>query len=507
MFIAVKIVADQPTRWHSALVDALTNDGHTVAVQLVEKGDASRPAGRLVLEAEQRLRIYGADWLGADAPAAELHNCSHIPLKSIDLLVDLTDNAEPIQSLSAASPAVRVLRALFDGNPGEGSLLASLLHGQSPLLTVDDSECAAQWFIGLPANEAPYRMTVGYNQAVSRLVEGLQKIVRQIAASDDDGTEIWSCAGTARGRVEQKRLAAAPVAQYAVRRATRKLRRLRDKVLGRSEHWAVAWRRVTPCAPLPDTIDIGDYHVVADDGRRFYADPFVMSWQGKQALFVEELDFGRGYGTIASAQFQPDGSLGPFETVLDTGAHLSYPYLFEDNGTLYMMPESHSIGRVELYACTSFPSGWRKVGTLIDEPLHDATLFRHGGRYWIAAGNTYLKSSTWDSLHLFVSNSLEGPWTAHRNNPVIIDRASARPAGPPWLANGELFRPAQDCSNGYGGAVVINRVRQLDDATFAEEEVGRIAIGDGGRYSGPHTYMRHGDIEVIDICTHRPPRF
>lgn len=507
MFIAVKIDAAQPTRWHRSLIAALAEDGHTVSIQTVDGGDALRSASRLLLTAEQRLRFYGADWLGAEAPASDENNSSHTPLKAIDLLIDLTNNAEPIQSLSAASPAERVLRALFDGTPGEAALLTSLLNGQSPLLMVDDSGRAGKWTIGMPANEAPYRLTVGYDQVVSRLVEGLQKIVRQIATDNEGHTEAVRCAGALHRRGEQQRFHAAPVARYALRRAARKLRRLRDKVFGRSEHWAVAWRRIGADTPLPNTIDIGDYHVVPDDGKRFYADPFVMSWQGTHALFVEELDFSRGYGTIASAMFLPDGSLGPFRTVLDTGGHLSYPYLFEDGGTLYMLPESHATGRVELYASTAFPFEWRKVGTLIDEPLHDATLFRHDGRYWIAAGHTYLKSSTWDALHLYVSDSLEGPWTAHQNNPVVIDRASARPAGPPWVANGELFRPAQDCSTGYGGAVIINRVCRLDNAAFAEEAVGRIAVREGSRYSGPHTFMRHDDIEVIDICTHRQPRF
>ena len=62
-------------------------------------------------------------------------------------------------------------------------------------------------------------------------------------------------------------------------------------------------------------------------------------------------------------------------------------------------------------------------------------------------------------LHIWWSDDLFGQWRPHAANPVKIDARSARPAGTPFVHAGTLYRPAQDCSHTYGGAVAICRVR------------------------------------------------
>jgi hypothetical protein len=57
-----------------------------------------------------------------------------------------------------------------------------------------------------------------------------------------------------------------------------------DKRLPRT-HWSVALRR-----------DGGPLMPVADDGRRFYADPFLYSWRGRTFLFVEDFTLRRQQG-------------------------------------------------------------------------------------------------------------------------------------------------------------------------------------------------------------------
>jgi hypothetical protein len=55
-----------------------------------------------------------------------------------------------------------------------------------------------------------------------------------------------------------------------------------------------------------------------------------------------------------------------------------------------------------------------------------------------------------------------------RNNPVKSDCASARSAGPLLLAGENIIRPAQDRSQTYGGALVLNMVTRLDRSGFGE---------------------------------------
>jgi hypothetical protein len=59
-------------------------------------------------------------------------------------------------------------------------------------------------------------------------------------------------------------------------------------------------------------------------------------------------------------------------------------------------------------------------------------------------------------------------------SPVVDDLGSARPAGPIFAHEGRLFRPAQDCTRTYGGAVVINRIEALTPDLYREVPIVRL---------------------------------
>lgn len=99
------------------------------------------------------------------------------------------------------------------------------------------------------------------------------------------------------------------------------------------------------------------------------------------------------------------------------------------------------------------------------------------------------------------SDDLCGPWTAHAANPIKIDVRSSRPAGTPFVFEGALYRPAQDCSRHYGGAVVLNRITRLTPFVFEEEGV--CVLRPNGREpyrDGLHTLSQAGSKTLIDGC-------
>jgi hypothetical protein len=51
---------------------------------------------------------------------------------------------------------------------------------------------------------------------------------------------------------------------------------------------------------------------------------------------------------------------------------------------------------------------------------------------------------------------------------VKRDAASARPAGRPFTVGTRLYRPAQDCSATYGGAVHVMEIEALTPTDFRE---------------------------------------
>ena len=74
--------------------------------------------------------------------------------------------------------------------------------------------------------------------------------------------------------------------------------------------------------------------------------------------------------------------LGP---VIVEPYHLSFPFLFTHEGTLYMCPECSGSGQIRVYRCTGFPLQWELAAVLMENvSAADTMLFPRDGRWWIA---------------------------------------------------------------------------------------------------------------------------
>jgi hypothetical protein len=229
--------------------------------------------------------------------------------------------------------------------------------------------------------------------------------------------------------------------------------------------------------------------------NHFLADPFPAS---DDALFAEAFDYRTRKGTIAVLTKGDDGFYSTPQTVMELPVHLSYPYLIDHQGESYCVPETGEAGEIALYKATAFPHQWMKYRTLVAGFAGlDATPFLHDGRWWLLCTEQGPFSNT--MLHAWYAADLFGPWTPHPGNPLKADVRSSRPAGRPFIHDGQLYRPAQDCSRTYGGAVVINRVLRLSPTAFAEETVAVVApYADSPYRYGVHTLSTFGQQTVID---------
>ncbi|MEL7147810.1 MAG: hypothetical protein AAFO69_15665, partial [Bacteroidota bacterium] len=116
---------------------------------------------------------------------------------------------------------------------------------------------------------------------------------------------------------------------------------------------------------------------------RFWADPFVVFRDGCFFIFVEEFLYGSNKGVISVIALTEDGAYADSQVVLSKDYHLSYPFLFEEAGELYMIPETSHNDTIELYKCVDFPLKWELETVLIDHiKAVDSTLIKHEGKYW-----------------------------------------------------------------------------------------------------------------------------
>jgi hypothetical protein len=231
---------------------------------------------------------------------------------------------------------------------------------------------------------------------------------------------------------------------------------------------------------------------------------------GRLHLFAEAYDYRTRRGVIDHLRFGPDLSLEVRTTVLQEPWHLSYPFLVEADGEIWMAPEAHRSGVFTLYRATRFPDLWEPAGRFdLDTPAIDPSLFHHGGLWWMAYSPVGSQAAKQGRLHMAYAKQITGPWTTHPGNPVRIDRASSRPGGTPFTVGGVLYLPVQDCSATYGGAVRLLRIDVLSPDRFAAEAGPAIAApADAAPFvHGLHTLSSCAPLTLIDVKrVERSPR-
>jgi hypothetical protein len=264
--------------------------------------------------------------------------------------------------------------------------------------------------------------------------------------------------------------------------------------------WFVSYRTDSKkFTHLRDRFTPEDFEELPPPGpRHACADPFVVSTDGSDAIFVEDI-LPDGRGRLAVYSRERSGSWQPSPAVIfDRPEHLSYPCVFENEGEHYLIPESSAARRVELWRAVKFPHQWT-LETVYAEGvgLVDTTPVQVDGRWYFFTTAVGPDASAME-LFIFHSETLRGPWQAHPMNPVCADVRAARMAGHFFRRNDRLIRPAQDCSGVYGRAIRLHEVLRLTPTEYAEREVERIEPSWHAQSERTHTINATGSIEVID---------
>ena len=264
----------------------------------------------------------------------------------------------------------------------------------------------------------------------------------------------------------------------------------RVKMRGKYEHWFVAYRN-----PKSG----GSYKTLPWPKGHFYADPFTFERDGKTFIFFEDFLYEKQRGVISFVEVRTDLSTTETQVALDLPHHLSYPFLFEHEGAVYMIPESGANRSVDLFRAAEFPGRWELVKTLKSGlQAYDVTLLIRDGKYWFFAIVVERGAASSDELFLFHADSLTGEWIPHPKNPVVSDIRRARPAGRVFERDGKLIRPSQDGSSGYGGAIQFNEIVVLSETDYLERPISRIEPDWAPNLVGTHTINRIPGLEVID---------
>jgi len=240
---------------------------------------------------------------------------------------------------------------------------------------------------------------------------------------------------------------------------------------------------------------------------RYWADPFVVHHDDKYYVFIEEVLGSQNKGHIAYFMIEPDGRCTQPQVVLEKPYHMSYPFVFHYNNDYYMVPETAANKTIDLYRCVEFPEKWEYVATIMnDVSAYDATVLYKNNKWWLFVCMRDCEGmSSSDEVFLFFSEDLiAGKWTAHRQNPIVSDVRSARPAGKIFEYNGNLYRPSQNSAKRYGYGMKINHIVSLSEYEYREECVEEVEPLWRQNVLSVHTLNFEDHLTIIDAELQKP---
>ena len=480
--LAIAIITSGPARgWQVNLASALRSAGHSVAHRI--EGAAPHGGVELLLEFERL--VYGAQ---SSAFARE-----SVPAQDSRTDYDLTIDVRDQPAIDAGE--LRLV-PFFNAAPGEAALIGALIEARAPEITIvrsgEEPRILAR---GLPARENRDVLAAGLDQVLARTADLLRQCVDRLAR----GEEMHGPSTSA-----SLKPASPWFASFAAKSLAARVSRRLTRLAMHPEHWTIAFRRLHADAVIERGIwPDAEWTRVPDNGQRYFADPFPFIENDRTYVFCEEYPYATRKGIISLFEIV-DGVPTKPRPILERPYHLSYPFVFRRGSEIYMIPETSSVGRIELYRAERFPERWTFERVLVNDAIaSDATLVTWQGRDWLFASIAGAGASTWDALGLFHAGDLFGEWQAHPLNPVLIDAGAARPGGAMVVQNGRLRRVAQDCRALYGGGIVLADVERLDPENYAQTVRAVLGPPPGSGALGAHTLNVAGEMEFIDLVARK----
>jgi hypothetical protein len=285
--------------------------------------------------------------------------------------------------------------------------------------------------------------------------------------------------------------------------SSRALRDLTERLL-KEDRW-----RVLLFSGTPDGRTSGPPTILEAPLDTYWADPFLVRTEGKCFVFFEEYLYAARRGVISYVEIDDadlkGGVLRPTaRRLFDEPYHLSYPFLFNYQDALYMIPESSGNRTIELWKCVALPGKWRKVRNIMEGfRAVDSTLLSWNGKWWLFTNlDQSGQSDNGNELHLFYADDpIRGRWQPHPENPVVVDARRARMAGGFLTArDGQPVRCCQVQGKWYGEAVAYNLIEELSETRYREvpwRDAVPVPVTLGAR---THHVNHSGGLVVADEC-------
>ncbi|MDB3927279.1 hypothetical protein N9343_00895 [Flavobacteriaceae bacterium] len=236
---------------------------------------------------------------------------------------------------------------------------------------------------------------------------------------------------------------------------------------------------------------------------KWFADPFIYTFKESSFIYFEEFNIKDKIGSISCIELLKDNSYKYLGGVIKEKFHLSYPFIFDFEGEIYMVPESCNDHSIRLYKCVSFPLKWTYQYNLIDNiDAADTNIFFHDNKYWLTTNVDPTNKGNQNSiLYCYHSDSpISKDWIEHTNNPIQF-RNGARNAG---YVNNKNIRISQKFSfNEYGKSLEISEIEELNTNSYKEKKLHEIHPNFFKNASGIHHLSSNDEYTVFDVKSYK----
>lgn len=246
------------------------------------------------------------------------------------------------------------------------------------------------------------------------------------------------------------------------------------------------------------------HYMKGNNRKQWFADPFILDVTSDRIIcLVEELSYDTMKGRIAKIEIDRNNyKLTSIKILLDFPTHLSFPFIFRENGNIYVLPENSASGVSTIYIYNSKDDSLKPVKIIAERPLTDATIAVYNHQAYVIS--TQKPAQNGNILDIY---SLDLKSFRISDNPIqsiLFNGNYARNAGEIFKVCGKYYRPAQDCNGGYGKGVILQEMTKTPEGFRFENYCS--FYSDSWTYNmGYHTFNSYKDITVIDAHGYRYP--
>lgn len=254
---------------------------------------------------------------------------------------------------------------------------------------------------------------------------------------------------------------------------------------------------------------LDQYIEILNPKGRFLADPFVFEHNNINYIFVEDFFYSDNKGRISVIKVEKN-TYEFIDIVLEEDFHLSFPFIFSEDGQIYMIPESYENRDIRLYKCVEFPHKWQLENILMFDVSAVDTIVIKRNHTWFMLTN--ICSAGLDDhqseLHIFYSDNLmSNIWhPIDKGNPVIFNSLKSRNGGL-FYHNGKTYRVNQVHGHAhYGKSFDINEIVHLSKNKYEENKILSINANFKNDIIATHHFSANENIAAIDFTRYQRKR-